>query len=59
MGPGEVSAIMFASSRSSSRCGCGVFLAGGGVHPHHVLDERLSPIILITEMNKAFGASCS
>jgi tripartite ATP-independent transporter DctM subunit len=56
MGPGEVSAIMFGIFAILIAVRVPVsFSLGVACIPIMFLDERLSPIILITEMNKAYG----
>ncbi|MCX5735047.1 MAG: TRAP transporter large permease [candidate division NC10 bacterium] len=56
MGPGEVSAIMFGIFGILIAVRVPVsFSLGVACIPIMFLDERLSPIILITEMNKAYG----
>ncbi|HEX7547361.1 MAG TPA: TRAP transporter large permease subunit, partial [Candidatus Methylomirabilis sp.] len=57
MGPGEVSAIMFGIFAFLIAVRVPVsFSLGVACIPIMFLDERLSPIILITEMNKAYGS---
>jgi tripartite ATP-independent transporter DctM subunit len=57
MSPGEVSAIMFGIFAILIAVRVPVsFSLGVACIPIMFLDERLSPIILITEMNKAFGS---
>ena len=56
MGAGEVSAIMFGIFGILIALRVPVsFSLGAACIPILFLDERLSPIILLTEMNKAFG----
>src|SRR5574337_1045407 len=56
MGPGEVSAIMFGIFAILIALRVPVsFSLGVACIPILFLDERLSPIILLTEMNKAYG----